>query len=301
MLFKKYHIVILKDREGARNIRLRGVFGVVLLLLFIGLAGSTAYLWGFYTKAANVEVQLHESQRLVQEQSAQIVGMAARLQLLQDDLKRIQQFDSKLRVMLNVDRESADIASNTEGTEPVLGQGAGGLPLHRRDLLARRMFALADQLSNDMGFVEVRQQEAIQLFRGNRELLAATPSIWPTEGYISSTFGMRPSPFTGQPTFHAGVDISARVGTPVIAPAKGIVTFAGWDGAYGYCLILNHGNAINTRYAHLQKLVVKEGQTINRGDLIAYVGATGRTTGPHLHYEVRVGGVLINPMRYILN
>ena len=301
MLFKKYHIVIFKDREGASSIRLRGFLGVVLLLLFIGLAASTAYLWGFYTKSEDMELQLHESQRLVQEQSTQIVSMAAKLQSLQDDLKRIQQFDSKLRVMLNVDREAADAAKNAEDTETAGGQGTVALPLHRRDLLARRMFSLADQLHRDLGFVEVRQQELLHLFRGNRELMAATPSIWPTEGYISSTFGNRPSPFTGQETFHSGIDISARTGTAIIATARGIVSFAGWDGAYGNSLTINHGNAITTRYAHVQKILVKEGQTVNRGELIALVGATGRATGPHLHYEIRVGGVLINPMRYILN
>ena len=100
---------------------------------------------------------------------------------------------------------------------------------------------------------------------------------------------------------HKGLDISNRVGTPVWAPARGTVTFVGTDGGYGTCVMIDHGNNIVTRYAHLQKALVREGQYVQRGDVIAALGNTGRSTGPHLHYEVIVGGIPVNPMRYILN
>ena len=100
---------------------------------------------------------------------------------------------------------------------------------------------------------------------------------------------------------HKGLDISNRVGTPICAPARGTVTFVGADGGYGTCVMIDHGNNIVTRYAHLQKALVREGQYVQRGDVIAALGNTGRSTGPHLHYEVIVGGIPVNPMRYILN
>lgn len=301
MLFKNYHIVIFKDREGVcSNLRLRGWFGAVVVLLVIGLSVGNFYLWGFYHRAQQLEHQLQEAQKNVQEQTSLIVSMASKLQTLQESLTRVQQFDAKLRVMMNVDRDPVD-TSGAADTPENAASASPYLPLHRQDLLARRMHSLAEQLKEDVLLEEIGQQDLLQVLRDNKEFLSSTPSIWPAEGHISSTFGYRYSPFTGQSQLHAGLDISNRPGTPVIAPAKGVVTFSGWDGAYGTCIIINHGNGISTRYAHLQKSVVKEGQMLGRGDLIAHVGNSGRSTGPHLHYEVRVGGVCVNPMRYILN
>ncbi len=299
MLFKKYQIVIFKDREGGHShLRLRGWFGLLGILLVLGLSCAVLYLWEYYPRSIALDHQLRETEKTVELQNARILAMAAKLQTLQEDVKRVQQFDAKLRVMMNVDREPADTSSSPE-------EGAaapqGFVPLHRQDLLAKRMHLLADQMEEDVRMEEIRQQELLLLMRENRDFLSMTPSIWPAEGHLSSVFGTRSSPFTGQSTMHAGLDIANRPGTPIIAPAKGTITQAAWDGAYGNCIVINHGNGVTTRYAHLLRSVVKEGQVVNRGDLIGHIGASGRTTGPHLHYEVRVGGVPVNPMRYILN
>ncbi|GHV54678.1 hypothetical protein FACS1894206_07970 [Deltaproteobacteria bacterium] len=163
------------------------------------------------------------------------------------------------------------------------------------------MHSLADQIAADFSMEELRQQEIILALRENRDFMVMTPSIWPSEGHLTSGFGYRVSPFTGQSTLHSGLDISNRIGTPIVAPARGTVTSAGFQGAYGNCITISHGNAITTRYGHLEKITVKEGQVVNRGDLIGTIGNSGRSTGPHLHYEVRIGGVPVNPMRYILN
>lgn len=300
MFFKNYQIVIFKDRTGsAGHLRFSGWLGLLFILLLLGLAGTAVYLWSFYPRTLTLEHQLKEAERTVQNQNAQIVAMASKLQALQEDVRRVQQFDAKLRVMMNVDREPAETSGYAETEQ--FGGVQNFVPLHRQDLLAKRMHTLAEQLSLDLSMEEVRQQEIILALRENREFMVITPSIWPTEGHLSSGFGYRLSPFTGKAILHAGLDIANRVGTAVIAPARGVVTFSGWQGAYGNCITVNHGNAITTRYAHLQRSVVKEGQVVNRGELIGYLGNTGRSTGPHLHYEVRVGGVPVNPMRYILN
>ena len=127
----------------------------------------------------------------------------------------------------------------------------------------------------------------------------AAPNLWPVEGAITGSFGERIDPFNGEGAFHSGVDISSSFGTPVIAPADGVVTFADFLGGYGRAIILDHGHGISTRYGHLANFAVIAGQQIHRGDTIGYVGLSGRSTGPHLHYEVRINDTPVNPHKYL--
>lgn len=130
-------------------------------------------------------------------------------------------------------------------------------------------------------------------------LLAATPSIWPTHGWLSDAFGTRRDPFTGDSDFHKGLDISTDAGRPVFATAGGTVTSAAYSGAYGNLVIIDHGFGVTTRYGHLGRFVVRPGTRVRRGDVIGYVGSTGRATGSHLHYEVVFNGRFINPLRLL--
>jgi murein DD-endopeptidase MepM/ murein hydrolase activator NlpD len=127
----------------------------------------------------------------------------------------------------------------------------------------------------------------------------AAPNLWPVEGQITGSFGERIDPFNGEGAFHSGVDISATVGSTVIAPADGIVTFADFLGGYGRAVMVDHGHGISTRYGHLASFAVTAGQYIHRGDTIGYVGLSGRSTGPHLHYEVRINDTPVNPYKYL--
>jgi murein DD-endopeptidase MepM/ murein hydrolase activator NlpD len=133
------------------------------------------------------------------------------------------------------------------------------------------------------------------------QLAAATPSMWPTHGWLSSSAGNRTDPFTGEKDFHPGLDISADKGDPVYATADGTVVNASAAGNYGNLVILDHGFGLETRYGHLSAFKVKQGQPVKRGDLIGLVGATGRATGPHLHYEVRANGRILNPLQLLLS
>jgi murein DD-endopeptidase MepM/ murein hydrolase activator NlpD len=130
-------------------------------------------------------------------------------------------------------------------------------------------------------------------------LAAATPSIWPTVGWVSSWFGHRQDPFTGDGGQHSALDISTDKGSPVVATADGVVESAEWNGNYGNLLVIDHGFGIKTRYGHLAGFAAKTGRRVRRGDLVGYVGATGRATGPHLHYEILANGQLINPSWYL--
>ena len=129
--------------------------------------------------------------------------------------------------------------------------------------------------------------------------LAQAPNLWPVQGIVTGSFGERIDPFNGEGAFHSGVDISSLYGTPVIAPADGIVTAAEVMGGYGRLIELNHGRGISTRYGHLSGFAVLPGEHVRRGDVIGYVGLTGRSTGPHLHYEVRINDTPVNPQKYL--
>jgi murein DD-endopeptidase MepM/ murein hydrolase activator NlpD len=125
------------------------------------------------------------------------------------------------------------------------------------------------------------------------------PSLWPVNGHVLSRYGDRQDPFSGEGAIHTGVDISALVGTPVHAAADGVIYQAEYGGGYGKMVIIEHGNGMTTRYAHLSRFDVIPGQEIRRGEILGFSGATGRATAPHLHFEVRVGGSPVNPYPYL--
>jgi len=129
--------------------------------------------------------------------------------------------------------------------------------------------------------------------------LSSAPNLWPVEGKITGAFGERVDPFNGEGAFHRGVDISSSYGYPIVAPADGVVTGADFMTGYGRMITIEHGHGIVTRYGHLSGFAVAEGQSVHRGDLIGYVGLSGRSTGPHLHYEVWVHDTPVNPYKYL--
>ncbi len=125
------------------------------------------------------------------------------------------------------------------------------------------------------------------------------PSLWPVNGLLRSSFGGRSDPFSGEGTFHTGIDLAAPTGTPVHATADGVVESAGWSGAYGKLVVIDHGNGLETYYAHLSQCLSIPGQEVHRGQVIALSGGTGRATAPHMHYEVRLHGTPVNPYKYL--
>jgi len=127
----------------------------------------------------------------------------------------------------------------------------------------------------------------------------SAPNLWPVEGQVTGSFGERIDPFNGEGAFHSGVDIGSSFGSPIIAPADGVVTFSSLLGGYGKAIMIDHGNGISTRYGHLSGYAVTAGQSVHRGEVIGFVGESGRSTGPHLHYEVRINDTPVNPYKYL--
>lgn len=161
-------------------------------------------------------------------------------------------------------------------------------------LYALRNTALTGAASVGISMGLTRNSTTADWVRAN-----SAPNLWPVEGLITGSFGERVDPFNGEGAFHSGVDISAVLGASVIAPADGYVTFADFLGGYGRAVMVDHGHGISTRYGHLGSFAVAAGQHIHRGDVIGYVGLSGRSTGPHLHYEVRINDTPVNPYKYL--
>jgi murein DD-endopeptidase MepM/ murein hydrolase activator NlpD len=157
------------------------------------------------------------------------------------------------------------------------------------------------EMDRNVSALTARSARLEAFYQDQTVLLASTPSVWPVRGYLSAGFGNRIDPFTNQRDFHPGLDISAPVGTKVQAPADGVVVSVGQKGGYGNSIIIEHGFGIVTRYGHLSGFNVKPGQRVKRGDVIGFVGDTGRSTAPHLHYEVWVRDQAQNPIQYILD
>lgn len=161
-------------------------------------------------------------------------------------------------------------------------------------LSALRTSALTGATSVGISLGMTRNATTADWYRAN-----SAPNLWPVEGQVTGSFGERIDPFNGEGAFHSGVDISSAYGTPIIAPADGVVTFADFMGGYGKAVMVDHGHGIATRYGHLSGFAVTTGQHVHRGDVIGYVGLSGRSTGPHLHYEVRINDTPVNPYKYL--
>ncbi len=154
-------------------------------------------------------------------------------------------------------------------------------------------------LRDILGAIENRLDLVRSGVERRQALAAATPSIWPVIGWLSSPYGNRRDPFTGGPDFHPGLDISADYGEPVHATADGVIAVAGPNGNYGNLVEIDHGFGIKTRYGHLSHFGVAAGRTVHRGDVVGYIGSTGRSTSPHLHYEILLNGQITNPMKLL--
>jgi murein DD-endopeptidase MepM/ murein hydrolase activator NlpD len=251
-----------------------------------------------------IKSRIPELQHLRKEsgvQKTQIIALCKEINQTNQKIAALQEFDHKLRVMTNLQPSGEQ--------DQFLGVGGSNMSTLKPDYqledvhsgLIHKMHEAIEGLNTEIAVTAISQNELSQFLKEQKSLLACTPSIAPTNGWYSSGFGYRISPFTNQREFHKGLDIATRIGTPIIAPADGLVVFAGREGNYGRMIAINHGYNMKTRYGHLHKFRIKTGDRVKRGQIIGEVGKSGRSTGPHLHYEVLLNGVPVNPLRYILN
>jgi len=243
-------------------------FSVAALLLFFGC------VYGFYgltQQALHLRVE-NENRRLRAEnerQQRELNKLSNRVEAVEDTSRKLAE-------------KSGVLAANTATP----GAGGPAMPVESESLA---------ELESKMNRIE-RDLRRYEREIGNSH----TPSIWPVAGTLESGFGGRRNPFGGSSyEFHSGQDIDAEWGTPVIAGAHGTVTFSGWQNGYGQLVVIDHGGGLTTRYGHLSSISASVGQLIQRGEFLGRVGSTGRSTGPHLHYEVRINDQPVNPLQYL--
>lgn len=283
------------------HLRIFGVgLAVCLLLLTFGIYDY------FGLKKALVSKQQLEEHVVIQKneitsQRKQIQKFADEITTLKSKLVELHDFEKKIRIIANIEKpEDQDNLFGVGGSIPE--DIDSKIPLTKKhNSLMREMHEQAQQLE----LASINQQEGFEslynYLEGQRNLLSSTPAIRPTKGWAASGFGYRRSPFTGLREFHKGLDIANRTGTPIISTADGIVSFVGTKGNFGKTIKINHGHGMVTLYGHTSKILKKQGDAVKRGDTIALMGNSGRSTGPHLHYEVFLNGIPVNPAKYILN
>ncbi|MBJ6761736.1 M23 family peptidase [Corallococcus sp. H22C18031201] len=268
----------------------------VMLVVGLGVAGSIHY---FQVAADASENRILRDENLTLR--SQLKSVRERIEHIGSTLDRVERFDQKLRAVTLLSDPQRNLAMGP--TEPEAGT-AQATDTQFTQLTTtetpKAMMGRLDRLSAEATRQEQSLQELQAYFQDQKSMLASTPSVWPARGWVTSDFGQRLDPYTADRVMHAGLDIAAEHGKEVHAPSDGTVVFAGLEGGYGNVIVIDHGYGIKTRYGHLSKLMVKAGDRVKRGALIAAVGNTGRSTGPHLHYEVRVNGIPQNPRKFIL-
>jgi murein DD-endopeptidase MepM/ murein hydrolase activator NlpD len=299
---KKITIVFLPDRSHkVRQFKMpRSVFIFFGLVLLTGIL-SLAWMVRDYLRVKSQVPALANLQKENRSQKGQLASLAQKIDQISRKMIELKEFDHKLKVMVNLetDEEPSNFLGIGGSDPSILNPDYSVEEAHQK--LVRLMHKSVDNLDTEIALQINEKVELSGFLEEQKSMLACTPSIWPAKGWVSSRFGYRTSPFTGKKEFHRGLDISARQDTPIIAPADGIVASAGKDYGYGNVLTLQHGHGLKSRYAHLSKMLVRQGQSVKRGQEIALMGNTGRTTGTHLHYEVHLNGVAVNPINYILN
>ncbi|MFB3886999.1 MAG: peptidoglycan DD-metalloendopeptidase family protein [Thermodesulfobacteriota bacterium] len=300
---KEYFNILIFGQKTSktRHFRIhRKTFKIVFYLLTFAFL-STTFFFCDYIQLRKKAFELAQLRQETETQKSQIRFFSGRIEDLEKQLSKLKDLDKKIRIIANLEKEQENIS--------VAGIG-GPSPSDIREKLksAKDEEGLIRQMKTDIERLQsetTSRQESLseleKLLQNKKEMLIHTPSIWPTMGWITSGFGFRTDPFTGLTQMHEGLDISNRAGTIVIAPADGIVSDSGNDRIHGKLLVISHGFGMTTSYSHLSKITVRAGQKVKRGDKLAEVGNTGRSTGPHLHYEVKLNGISANPMRYILN
>jgi murein DD-endopeptidase MepM/ murein hydrolase activator NlpD len=287
---KRYSTIIFVPHARAKFRKLkvshRLLFSIVSLVTS-SLCLSTFFSVQYFTAIS----QTHELNKLQKENRE--------LQTANEQFsKSVESLRTQLHSVEDRTRKLAIIAGITTLDETSAG-GVGGLRPsddtgnpYRDDV--DKMSFRSRNLDKDLSVLE-------QKFVAQSQLLSSTPSIAPVRGILTDGFGGRSDPFTGEHGVHNAIDISSAVGQPVRAPADGLVVKAEWANGYGNVIYIAHGYGFSTRYGHLSGYAVKAGARVKRGDVIGYVGTTGRSTGPHLHYEVRMNNNPVNPLEYILN
>ena len=258
------------------------------------------YLIYEYNDVKDKVWELQSMREELMQQKAQVQNFALNILDYKRQMFLLRDLDTKLRRVVSLGpRDKAQQVLGIGGPDELGLQNLASMGEKKQEEALKEMHQELTQLKGAASKQEASLQMLIEYFEDKRSLYASTPSVWPVRGWVTSPFGNRTSPFSGILKFHEGMDIAAQTGTPVVAPADGVIIKAGFSTGYGNMVEISHGYGLRTIFGHNSRLNVKAGQRVRRGDVISYVGDTGSSTGPHLHYEVRVNGLPVNPVKYM--
>ncbi len=265
---------------------LAGAFGLISI-------GMSAFIM---TRHFDYDLTRRANIKLTEKNSFFVQELASTHEAFQ----RVAKIEDELRAMLKMKNKKKLIQFSGEGGPSLADQANLMNTLNNRAALTPKEFAKSlTYLKKDARERMENYQELKKYIATQRSLIASKPTAWPLRGWITSRFGFRNSPFFEGITKHYGIDIANEAGTSIKAPADGVVTYTGWEGGYGKLIVIDHGYGFSTRYGHLQRTLVNTGQRVRRGQVMGFVGSTGRSTAPHLHYEIRVNGVPVDPFKYL--
>lgn len=276
------------------------IFFIILFALGVVMVEYYRLKTGF-AGAGDLQREIARQDNEIQAQRKQIQRYANEINGLKSKIIQFNNFENKIRIIADIKEpgEQGGVIGIGGPAPEDLDVNLSLAKSHRN--LIREMHEQVNQLSQ----VSMRQiggfESVLKHLNDQKSLLASTPAISPAIGWITSRFGFRKSPFTGRKEFHKGLDISSRMKTPVMSTADGVVVFCDSKGFLGKMIIIDHGHGMVSRYAHLHTFLKKKGDRVKRGDIIGQIGNSGRSTGPHLHYDVRLNGISVNPEKYILN
>ncbi|MFZ4437297.1 MAG: peptidoglycan DD-metalloendopeptidase family protein [Syntrophales bacterium] len=295
-----YTLLILPKKDSsAKKISLSSTVVKGVSIFVMSLILFVMYFSYDYIHIRREQAELKRLKQQTAEQSKQIEGLVTKVDQFTVKMDEMRQLDKKVRIMANL----------VKGKDKEQLLGIGG-PSSEENRLRSRMAAddkamiagIGRQVDRLMGDALTREQsfeDLLVYLKEKKSLLASTPSVWPVAGWITSEFGQRISPFSGDREFHKAIDIATRIGKPIQAPADGIVAEVAFQSDVGQMIRIDHGHGISTFYGHLSKAVVRAGAAVRKGDQIGFVGNTGRSTGSHLHYAVMLNGVAVNPRKYL--
>ncbi|MEJ2470730.1 MAG: M23 family metallopeptidase [Desulfuromonadales bacterium] len=290
MAAKRYNILVVP--EGSHQVRRFSVRSAVIRAAVASVLVLTLALGAFVFLYVRTDLDSAELNRLQVEnvtQREELQRLAVTLEDLRQEMVVLAQNDAKVRVMAKLSAPKVDSLV-----------GIGG-PAGQEDV-SREFGEIQQRIDEVRRQIDLRresQEEIKGILNDQRSLLAAKPVGWPVKGWLTSSFGMRRDPFNGRRKMHEGLDIAARTGTAVVATADGIISSVRTEPGYGKVVTIDHGYGYRTVYGHNSRYFVKVGQRVRRGEKIAAVGNTGRSTGSHVHYEIRLNGVPINPYKYL--
>ncbi|MBI4805401.1 MAG: M23 family metallopeptidase [Desulfovibrio sp.] len=288
------YVIYRRTRDGRLRWGVRMPRWLPIAAMALTIAGAAHLVWRLPDIVGLSElrgrVQTVRSQRAVERTA--LLAAHERLGDLRQDMASVVSLNGKLASVTSLVDAGGEMHS--VGSPAMV---EGGITDEKR--LARQLSAMVRALVEEIAFQESRQRQLASIMRERALEFAARPSIWPVRGTINSDFGYRYMSRSRE--YHKGLDIGVPVGTPIVAPADGKVVSVGYESGYGLMVVIEHRHGVSTAYAHLKAATVEAGDDVTKGTRIAFSGMSGRTTGSHLHYEVRVNGQAVDPMNYMLN